>query len=668
MRPRTRVLLSFFTLALATMWGCGPKTNELLVLEAGTDKVSLREYERFYERNAGSWETARKSSLEDREKFLDLLTNYKLKLRDAFARNLLNEPDVRSELREYRIHVARTFFLERELTGPALRAMYERRKEDLRASHILIRFNANPSPEETLKAWNRALDIIKQIKTGKDFGTVAELYSEDPSAHESRGDLFYFTSGQMVTPFEDAAYSLRIGGVTERPVRSVFGYHIIKLLDRRPAIYSVNISHIMIGTKAKGADSLGKDIPLERIRMVQDSLKAGRDFAALARQYSEDPGSSSKGGNLGFFSRRRLPQEIEEPAFKLRQGEVSDIVKTKFGYHLIRCEEIKPLPPFDELRGELQRTYQQYRYDEQYRKFVDRLREKFGFKRHDDLLNELIGYIDSTKTPSDSLWAVHVPQNVRRKIIISVGKRGITADSLITFLSNRGDFRDASLKSSSFPLQVDKAGDLLVLEEASVDLEDRYPEFETLMKEFQDGVVLYKAEQLEVWNRIAIDSTKLHSFFAERGGQYTYPNRVEMVEVSTEVESIAVKIRKGLQRGRNIDTVIARIKNSKPQKKSRGLIPANTDDLTKEAWAHKAGNIVGPIKFQNRFVILKVIKKDPARRKTFEEAAPEVSTAFQDYESKRLQNEWLERLRKQYPVVQHKEVLHQAFAGGKPSE
>ncbi len=650
------------------MWGCSPTANDLLVLEAGTDKVSLREYERFYERNAGTWEAARKSSLEDREKFLDLLTNYKLKLRDAYARNLLDEPDVRSELREYRIHVARTFLLERELTGPALRAMFERRKEDLRASHILIRLNANAAPEETLKAWNRAMDIIKHIKSGTDFGTAAEQYSEDPSARESRGDLFYFTSGQMVTPFEDAAYNLKIGEVTERPLRSVFGYHIVKLFDRRPAIYSVSISHIMIGTKGKSVDSLGKDVALEKIRMVQDSLKAGRDFTALARQYSEDPGSARREGNLGFFSRRRLPPDLEEPAFKLRPGEVSDIVKTRFGYHIIRCEEVKPLPAFDELRGELQRTYQQYRYDEQYRRFVDRLREKFGFKRHDAVLNELIGYIDSTKTPSDSLWAVKVPPNVRRKPIISVGKRRITADSLITFMSNLGDFRDASLKSANFPLQVDKAGDLLVLEEACVGLEDRYPEFETLMKEFQEGVVLYKAEQLEVWNRIAIDSTRLKSFFAERSGQYTYPNRVEMVEVSTEAESIAVKIRKGLQRRRNIDTVIGQIKGSKPQKKSRGLIPADTDDLTKEAWAREVGKVVGPIKFQNRFVILKVMKKDPARRKTFGEAAPEVSTAFQDSESKRLQNEWLERLRMQYPVVQHREVLRQAFAGGKPSE
>ena len=320
------------------------------------------------------------------------------------------------------------------------------------------------------------------------------------------------------------------------------------------------------------------------------------------------------------------------------------------------------------MRSELQKTYQQYRYNEEYRKFVDRLREKFGLRQHEDVLEELLPYVDSTKVASDSLWPVNVPQNVRRKVIISVGKRKITVDSLIAIMSNRADLRDASLTPANFPIQVNKLGDFLALEAASVGLEDRYPELKILMREFQDGAVLYKAEQLEVWNRLSVDSTKLKSFFSERQDQYTYPNRVEMIEISTGAESIAVRIRKALQRGRNVDTVIARIKGSKPQKKSRGLIPSHTDDLTKEAWASKAGVVVGPIKFQNRFVILKVIKKDPARQKTFEEAAPEVSTLFQDYQSKWLQNEWLRRLREQYPVIQHREVLPQAFSGGKPSQ
>lgn len=655
-------------ISLTGLWGCSPAANDLLVLEVGPEKISLEEYERFYQRNAGSWEAAQKSSLEDREKFLDLLTNYKLKLRDAYTRNLLNEPDVQAELREYRANVAATFLVDKDLTEPALRTMYERRKEELRASHILIRVNPNAAPEETLKAWNRAMDIIKQIKEGKDFGALAAEFSEDPSARKNKGDLYYFTGGQMVTPFEHAAYALKVGEVTSNPVRSNFGYHVIKLVERKPAVHSMKISHIMVSAKRRGTDSTSVDTALQKIRAIQDSLKAGHDFAELAKRYSEDPGSAAQGGSLGYFQRRRFVQEFEEAAFKLNPGEISDIVKTKYGYHLIKCDDVRPLPPYEELRGELQKTYQQYRYNEEYRKFVDDLRQRIGFIRHDNVLGALILFVDSTKAPSDSLWAVHVPPDVRREGILTVGRRTITVDSLIAIMSNRSDFRDASLTPANFPLHVDKVGDFLVLEAASVDLEERHPEFKNLMKEFQDGVVLYKAEQLEVWNKIDVNETKLKQFFTERRDQFTFPNRIEIIEISAESESLALKIAAELYKGRDIDTVISRLKaKSNIKKTMRGLLPADTDDLTQKAWAHEVSSILGPVQYNNRYVIMKVVKKEPSRTKTFEEASAEVSTAFQDYESKRLEREWLERLRKQYPVVQYREHLAKAFTGEKPS-
>lgn len=662
--------LSFFLPLL--IWGCSPKTGDLLLLEVGSEKIPLREYEQFYERNVGSWDAAQKSSLEEREKFLDLLTNYKLKLRDAYARNLLNEPDVQAELRDYQASVATTFFVDRELTEPALHIMYERRKEEIRASHILLRLSPNAAPVETLKVWNRAIDIIKQINDGKDFGTLAAEVSEDPSARMNLGDLGYFTAGQLVKPFEDAVYALQVGKVAAQPARTQFGYHIIKLYDRKPSVYTVNASHILISTRGRRDDSLSVDSAFQKIRLIRDSIKAGVSFADLARRHSEDPGTAVVGGNLGFFQRRRFIPEFEQAAFALQPGEISDIVTTKFGYHLIKCDDVRSVPPYPEIRSELLQIYQRFRYNEEYRKFVDDLRRKFTFTRHENTLHELIPYIDSTRVPSDSLWAVKVPWDIRQKGILSVGERTITVDSLLAMMSSRADFRNVSLKPENIPLHVDKIGDFLVLETASTNLEERYPDFKSLMKEFQDGVVLYKAEQQEVWNKLEVNEEKLNAFYTERRDQYTFPDRIEMVEISTEKESLALKIRAEIEKGRNIDTVIARSKRKggKIEKNTRGLIAADTDELTKKAWTNPdeiGGSFVGPVHYKNRYVLLKVLKKDAARKKTFEEASTEVSTAFQDYEAKRLEREWLERLRQQYPVAQHKEHLAKAFTGEKPS-
>jgi peptidyl-prolyl cis-trans isomerase SurA len=635
--------------------GCSPSVT---ILEIGEEKLSLEEYERLYERNVGNREAAQQSSLEEREKFLNLLTNYKLKLRDAYDRNLLMEKDVQDELSDYRTSVATTFMVEREVTEPGLRAMYERRKEELRARHILLRADPNASGEDTMKVWNRAMDLIRQLDEGKDFAELAEANSEDPSASQNKGDLYYFTTGQMVPPFEDAAYSLRINEYTERPVRTQFGYHIIKLTDRKPTVYSISVGHIMISTR--GADSAAQETALEKIRALQDSLKAGQDFATLARNHSEDPGSAPRGGSLGSFSRRRFVQDFEEVAFTLKPGEISDIVKTQFGYHLIKCDDIRPLPPYPELRTELQRTYQSYRYNDDYNAYMGRLKNRTGYAHNDKVLQEFWTQVDTTKLPRDSAWAANVSEDVRRKTAITVGSRTVTIDALISALSTRDDLKNTPITSSNFSSQIGKVGERVVLEVASIGLEDRYPEFKSLMKEFQDGVVLYKAEQLEVWNKIEVTEERLRAFYEERKDQHPLPNRVEFVEVSTDSQRLARRFANDLKKGRILDTLVARSKG-KLQKTSRGLIAADTDTLTKLAWNGAAGSIIGPLQHNKRHVVMRVVKKDPARNKTFEEASAEISTAFQDYEAKRLEHEWLERLREKYPVVQHKDHLVQAF-------
>jgi len=645
-------------LGFSALVGCSPAVQEYVALEVGTEKVTLREYEHFFEKNSGSSDAAKKASQEDRDRFLELFTNYKLKLQDAYAHDLPNDPDVQKELREYRASVASTYLVDRELTEPALRALYERKKEELRPAHILIRIN----PQDSTGAYNHAVDIINQLKQGKDFGTLAEQYSDDPSVHRNHGDLSYITAGQTVPPFENAVYRLRVGEFTTKPVRSAYGYHIIKLLDRKPTVYSMKLSHIMVREQGKEKDSSRVDSAMIRVKALQDSLRAGGNFERLAEKYSEDPGSAARGGSLGSFQRRSLPPEFEDAAFRLNVGEVSDIVHTKYGYHIIRCDDIRPLPSFDEMRAELLKLYQRSSYQEDYRKFVDSLRARHDVLVHADVLSRLIPLVDSTKSPYDSLWAADVPADVRGMALISVGKGNVSVDSVITILSNWPDYRDASLTPSDFPLQVDRVTDQLTLEAASMNLEDRYPEFKTLMKEFRDGVLLYKAEQEEVWNNIAITPEKLQALYAERREQYRLPDRVEFVEMACGSDAVAKAILRDVKRGKNLDTVVARSK-TKVTKTTRGLLTVGTDTLSHLAWNSSLGSLIGPVRYNNQWYLLKVVAKDPARFKTIDEVSAELSTVLQDEESKRLMNAWLEHLRQRFPVIVHRDIIAKAFAG-----
>ena len=668
---RFSVRLAFLSLVSlsTTIWGCSPKNSDIVVLQVGPDVISLQEYEQFFQRNSGNWEAARLSSLEEREKFLDLLTKYHLKLRDAYSRKLDERPDVEAELHEYRANLATSYLLERELVDPSLKQMYDRRREELRASHILLRLAAGASPEESLQVWNRALGLIAELQHGAKFDSLAQAVSEDPSAKTNKGDLYYFSTGQMVGPFEEAAYVLKPDQITQLPVRSTFGYHIIKLTDRKPAVESIRVRHIMVSSKQSDTDNTGFDTARKMILEYRDSLRAGIDFADWAARHSDDPGSAPRGGDLGFFQRRRFVQDFEEIAFNLKPGQISDTVRTSFGYHLIKCEEIKPLRPFEEMHADLQKSFKQLRYNDEYRKYVNRYKNTFGYTLHKDVMDAFIPFVDSTKLPSDSGWADKTPTDLRREILLTVGSRSITVDSAIAVMNSRAEFKDTPLIPSHMPERIDRVGDFVTLELASAGLEDRYPDFKKLMKEFHDGVVLYKGEQLEVWNNIAIDEEKMRKFFGERREMFVFPNRIEVIEFSANSESLAVFIMKKLASGANPDTLLNReMKTATVIKTNRGLISAQTDSFTQQAWAHETGSSLGPILYNNRYLVLFVSKKDPARQKTYEEASAEVSTMFQDFEAKRLEQAWLDRLHRDYPVVQNKEALQKAFAGAPPSE
>jgi peptidyl-prolyl cis-trans isomerase SurA len=206
-------IVSLVSLSLL-MGGCSPKSSDILVLQVGPAKVNLADYENFYLKNSGNLEAAKSSSLEERERFLDLLTNYKLKLQDAYDRGILNDADIQKELAEYRSSLASSYLLEHELTEPGMKQLYERKKVNIRAKHILVSVRSEAPPADTVKAYAKAIEILQQANRGIPFDTLVTRYSEDPSARSNGGDLYYFTGGVMVKAFEEATYGMKPGEIS----------------------------------------------------------------------------------------------------------------------------------------------------------------------------------------------------------------------------------------------------------------------------------------------------------------------------------------------------------------------------------------------------------------------------------------------------------------------
>src|SRR5690606_34823358 len=260
-----------------------------ILFEVNNRKVTSEEFIYLYRKNHQSTSGYTAADINE---YLDLFVNFKLKVEEARSRGMDTTAAFLSEYRGYRNELLKPYLPDSRIMDSLVTQAYDRMKEEVRASHLLISLPADAAPGDTLRAYNRALEIRESVRAGEDFGSLAAAYSDDPQAKSSGGDLGFFTALQMVHPFETAAYEAKPGELVG-PVRTQFGYHLIKVTDRRPARGQVAVSHIMLRT---GGERDSTEVR-EKIFNLYDQLMAGASWDELCAEYSEDPGSKSKGGS-----------------------------------------------------------------------------------------------------------------------------------------------------------------------------------------------------------------------------------------------------------------------------------------------------------------------------------------------------------------------------------
>ncbi|HEX7572465.1 MAG TPA: peptidylprolyl isomerase [Bacteroidota bacterium] len=757
--------------------GCSPGEQDAIVAKVGTQPVRLSEYEQQYIKSLGNREAGAATSQDDREKFLDLVVKYRLKLAGAHDEGLDKHPEVLNEIAAYKGSLAASYLTEREVITPGVRQLYARQNEEIRASHILLSLTPSASASDSAAAYKKAYEIISAARSGVDFGMLALEHSQDPSAKLNKGDLYYFTAGQLVSPFEDAAFAMKIGEISSAPVRTQYGLHIIKLVDRKPAPGEVHASHIMIRFQNPNPPPQDTAQAYGKIKALKDSLGAGANFASLATGHSEDPGSAGKGGDLGYFSRRRWVQPFDEVAMNLKPGQVSDIVRTPYGYHLIKCYDVRARKSFDAAKQELQPIYQQLRYQDDYAKFLDRLKKEVHFKLYDSTLTRFLASVDTNGTTHDSAWWSGIKPGVGTLPLFSVQDQRIAVDSVVRLIEARPELAGTSLRAQPLAAAVDKIGEQLVFSAKADLLAKNVPEFAALLAEYREGILLYQVEQEHVWNRIVMGDSVLKPYFAANRDKFTWPDRISITEMRGASDSLAGVISRRLLAGQTIETVAAadsirlasptvfrtsfargsakpdanslaslsamvdelrhdsgirvtitaRPDTSKGKSRSQKLavarleairshlinklkinpvrvtiissplpaevpagaenpveadiirtdlsgrtplvfgkpetvlLPPPTDERTQRADTLAVGNATPPFLYKGYYTIVRLNAREKARRKTYEEAGPELSSAYQDYESKRLESDWLAQLGQKYPIVEYKPILKNAF-------
>ena len=628
-----------------------------VVAEFGSYEITLDEFEHAYAKNVGGWENAMKQEITDYKNFLDLYVKFRMKLRDAQVRAYDQDANLMNELKDYQRQVGVSYILEKKINEPGIKQLYERRKEEFRVSHIMIR--PDTLGDEGAKA--KAQAILDSIKNGQSFESMAIKYSDDKFSGVTGGDIYYITAGLLPYEFEDPMYTLKPNEVYSDVAKTRFGYHLIKVTERQHRFPKIKASHILIGYQNKEVN-IDSAAAKTRAEGVLAELKAGASFEELAPKYSDDPGSKDKGGDLGYFERRMMVKEFDEAAFKMEVGQISELIQTNFGYHIIKLTEKMDTQPYEAEYESLKDIFNKQRYQHEREVLIDSLKKKYDFKIDENVLSQFVEKSDSLR-----FGMVHPKYDeLSASVLFSYANNPVTIGAFLESANTNSKITSKPMDDAN---EVTNAINILaedmLLEEEAMNLDKTEPEFGQLMNDYRDGIFIFKIQEEEVWNKVKIDSADVYEHWNSNKEKYSWPDRISFSEIYSTKDSLIQKYYKMLSEGASFDSLAALYTEKSGKKKDSGryeLQAVDFSDVYKEAnKISNVGTYTTPVVFSGGYSIFKLNDRQPARMKTFEEAKAEVSGEYQEMLSKKLENDYLTSLENRYKPVMHYDNLQNAF-------
>ena len=639
----------FFGLLLAFNLVSYAQNSKKEVLFSIDDKPYYTdEFSRVYKKNI---DLVKDESQKDLDQYLELFIGYKLKINKANKLGLQNNPKYQTELSSYRNQLAKNYLTDTKVTKELIQEAYNRSMKEIKASHILIMLDENASAEDTLKAFKQATDIRKRALNGEDFGNLAAEFSQDPSAKENKGDLGFFSAFRMVYAFESGAFNTKKGAISN-PVRTRFGYHLIKVTDIRDNRGEVNAAHIMIN---KSSDPALNEKAKAKIEDIYKKIQQGEPFETLAKELSDDKSSAEKGGALNRFASGELSSEtFENMAFSLtKEQPISAPFQSEFGWHIVKLIEKYPLKSFEEMEADLD---SRIRKDDRSRLITnsmnEKLKKKFPIKRNDKL------YIDLSKTVTDAVykneWTVPTDTKNFEKALFSINEKPILAISFLEYINKRQKTAEDLKPVSKW---VDKLYESFVDDQLNAyyneNLEKEFPEFADVMEEYRDGLLLFDLMEKEIWEKSKNDTLGLDAFYKKHLNNYRWKNRLDVLIASSTKSDYINKAQKLLKQNKSAADIKAKL-NSKNAveimlnegvfEEGNAILPINIKPEV---------GVTEPIKKDEYFYVAKVIKVLPEAPKTLEECKGKVINDYQQF----LEENWVSDLKKEFKIEVNKPVF-----------
>lgn len=625
--------------------GFGQKEDPIL-FEVDGVPVYLSEFTYIYNKTNGKQADYSRKSLDE---YLDLYVKFKLKVRKAKTMQLDTIPALNKELAGYRKQLADSYLLEKTVVKDLAKEVYERKKQDVDISHILVSLSANPTPKDTLEAYQRALAIKKRIEGGADFEAVAKEVSADKSAQRNSGRIGFVTAMLPAGMYgiESLAYQGELNKV-QGPVRSNSGYHLVRVNERRPALGEVEVAHLLIRSKA-GEEQAAKT----KIDSIYKALEGGASFEDLVQKHSEDSQTKGKNGYIGFIGIKRVAPVFEEAMFALKEdGSYSKPFQSNLGWHIVKRISRPGIQPFEREKSRLEQAVSKdSRLAIAKAKRLAEIKKQGNYRENKETYESFVSGLD--KNFLTFRWRPDIAD--ADKPLFTLGK---------DFKPTLGEFGDYLSRSSRDRMRLARSGDIKqvartlydsfvddqVMKYQETQLEISNPDFKALMREYQEGILLFEATKMLVWDKASQDTVGLEKFFKGIEGKYKWRERakVEIYRISKQYESKAKEIR---------DYAVAHTSEEvKAKFNTADQIIVNVEEKLLEKGRHpqvnklrwEVGTVTAlDVNDKANFISFnKVLSLIPPSNKSLKEARGYIVADYQDH----LEREWIKDLRKEYKV------------------
>ncbi|AOR27560.1 peptidylprolyl isomerase [Formosa sp. Hel1_33_131] len=615
-------------------------TDDDVLLTISGESVSANEFVRVYNKNLN---LVQDDSQKEVNSYLELFVNYKLKLTEAKALRYDKDPVYLNEFKSYKDQLTQSYLTDKNVTDDLIREAYDRTENEVKAQHILILLDEVET--DTLATYSK-IQAYRERFVNEDFESLKKELHNGKSIFVE--DLGYFSAFKMVYNFESAAYATEVGGVSQ-PFRTRFGFHVVKVLEKRKSRGQVTVAHIMIANTQKDSTL----VPEERIQELHRLVLQGDDFADLAKQFSDDKSSSMRGGELSPFKSGQINSEIfETTAFELSPSNmISEPIQTQFGWHILKYINKKPVQSFEELQLELNsKIGKDSRSQLVKAKMLEQLLAEYQIENP----NSKLANFESNLffNASQNVWELSKNFDNNQSFLI-IKNQTFTHQNFLDYLNkNQKLIKKEWSKAVVVKKQYASFLEQSVFKYKEDNLENENKEFAHILDEYREGLLLFELMQDKIWEGAKNDSIGLQEFYNANKQNYVWPDRIEGSVARSSDEKHIKKVRKYWKKNQS-NEMIDEALNKEQQNVifSNGEFELGHPTLPKTL-EFKTG-LSKVIEENSNFYVVNVTALKPTTQKTFEEAQGQLIADYQIA----LESEWIQELRTKFKVDINEDVL-----------